>query len=165
MQATSGAHFGSGAFMYCASIAHAARENLDSWNQFWVGALGIAFDRKFISWAALLCGIASGAMQIRFGCPQNAHSAFVLKIKFYIQHHIHAMDFWILFRHGIPKKAFNSKLNSRSKMNFIGVPGAHEMRIQLLCWRSNFIYSTTYMPWISEFCLGMASPKRPLTAN
>ena len=165
MQATAGAHFGSGAFMYCASIAHAARENLDSWNQFWVGALGIAFDRKFISWAALLCGIVSGAMQIRFGCPQNAHSAFVLKIKFYIQHHIHAMDFWILFRHGIPKKAFNSKLNSRSKIKFSSMPGAKQMRIWLLCGTLKFICSASWMVQIPEFCLGMASPKRPLTAN
>ena len=57
---------------------------------FWVGACGIAFDRKFISGAALLCGVAPGAMQIRFGCGRGiskfkchvAYKIWILEINF-----------------------------------------------------------------------------------
>jgi len=43
----------------------------------------MAFDRKFILRAALLCGIASGAMQIRFGCRRS-----ILKFKCHVAYKI-----------------------------------------------------------------------------
>ena len=96
---------------------------------------------------------------------QNTLLDAAWRVETYVQHAMRNAASQILFMPNIPQKAFYSKLNSRCTTKFSNMPGAKQMRVWLLCGTPKFICSATLMVLIPEFCLGLVTPKRPLTAN